>query len=66
LALTKKAGNFQTNNYGNGGLGDDEVSAQALDGSGTDNANFATPADGSFRADANVSLGASGRQVSSK
>ena len=40
------AGNFQTNNYGNGGLGNDEVEADALDGSGTNNANFSTPPDG--------------------
>lgn len=42
----EEAGNFQANNYGNGGLGNDEVYAQAIDGSGTDNANFSTPADG--------------------
>ncbi len=41
------AGNFQQNNYGNGGLGNDYVQAEAQDGSGTNNANFATPADGS-------------------
>ncbi|MDZ7791139.1 MAG: M36 family metallopeptidase [Xanthomonadales bacterium] len=41
------AGNFQTNNYGNGGAGGDAVRAEAQDGSGTDNANFFTPADGS-------------------
>ncbi len=41
------SGNFQFNNYGNGGLGDDEVRADALDGSDTDNANFFTPPDGS-------------------
>jgi uncharacterized repeat protein (TIGR01451 family) len=40
------AGNFQENNYGNGGLGSDSVNADAQDGSGTDNANFATPSDG--------------------
>ena len=40
------AGNFQENNYGNGGLGGDPVQADAQDGSGTDNANFATPPDG--------------------
>ncbi|MDO8367435.1 MAG: M36 family metallopeptidase [Saprospiraceae bacterium] len=40
------AGNFQSNNYGNGGLGNDEVYAQAIDGSGINNANFSTPADG--------------------
>lgn len=39
-------GNFQENNYGNGGLGSDSVNAEAQDGSGTCNANFGTPADG--------------------
>ena len=41
------AGNFQSNNYGRGGTGNDYVNADAQDGSGTNNANFATPADGS-------------------
>lgn len=41
------SGNFQVNNYGNGGLGADEVFAEAQDGGGTNNANFATPPDGS-------------------
>ena len=41
------AGNFQENNYGNGGAGSDSVNAEAQDGSGTCNANFSTPADGS-------------------
>ncbi len=40
------SGNFQFNNYGKGGLGGDQVIADALDGSGTNNANFATPPDG--------------------
>lgn len=40
------AGNFQVNNYGRGGLGGDDVRAEAQDGGGTNNANFATPADG--------------------
>lgn len=39
-------GNFQVNNYGNGGLGNDSVQAEAQDGAGTNNANFATPPDG--------------------
>ncbi|PKR80207.1 metalloprotease [Brumimicrobium salinarum] len=42
----ESSGNFQKNNYGNGGLGDDHVFAQAQDGGGTNNANFATPPDG--------------------
>lgn len=41
------SGNFQQNNYGNGGLGDDYVEAQGFDGGGTNNANFGTPEDGS-------------------
>lgn len=41
------SGNFQENNYGNGGLGVDYVFAEAVDGGGTNNANFATPPDGS-------------------
>ncbi len=41
------SGNFQVNNYGNGGTGGDEVNAEAQDGGGTNNANFATPPDGS-------------------
>ena len=40
------AGNFQENNYGNGGIGGDSVRSEAQDGSGTCNANFSTPADG--------------------
>ena len=40
------SGNFQENNYGNGGSGSDHVWAEGQDGSGTCNANFGTPADG--------------------
>lgn len=40
-------GNFQVNNYGNGGLGNDDVRAEAQDGGGTNNANFLTLPDGS-------------------
>ncbi len=40
------SGNFQENNYGNGGNGSDSVNAEAQDGSGTCNANFGTPGDG--------------------
>lgn len=43
--FTEDAGNFQFNNYGKGGLDDDQVFADALDGSGTNNANFSTPPD---------------------
>ena len=54
--FTEAAGNFQTNNYGRGGAGNDAVRAQAQDGGGLppisvgpplNNANFSTPADGS-------------------
>ncbi len=40
-------GNFQENNYGRGGSESDFVWADAQDGSGTNNANFGTPPDGS-------------------
>lgn len=40
------AGNFQANNLGRGGNGNDFVFADAQDGSGNNNANFSTPADG--------------------
>lgn len=40
------SGNFQENNYGRGGAGSDYVYAEAQDGGGTNNANFATPTDG--------------------
>ena len=42
----ESAGNFQLNNYGNGGLGADAVEADALDGSDINNAQFGTPPDG--------------------
>ncbi|WP_075341991.1 M36 family metallopeptidase [Tenacibaculum agarivorans] len=41
------SGNFQENNYGRGGSGSDSVNADSQDGSGTNNANFGTPPDGS-------------------
>jgi Zinc metalloprotease (elastase) len=44
--FTEVAGNFQVDNFGKGGRGSDAVQAEAQDGSGTDNANFATPPDG--------------------
>jgi extracellular elastinolytic metalloproteinase len=42
----ESAGNFQSNNYGKGGLQNDFVYADALDGGGTNNANFSSPVDG--------------------
>ena len=47
FGFTEAAGNFQTNNYGNGGSGNDGVKAEGLDGAGMNNANFSTPGDGS-------------------
>ncbi len=46
FGFNEQAGNFQANNYGKGGREGDYVRAEAQDGSGTDNANFSTPADG--------------------
>lgn len=46
LGFTEKAGNFEINNNGQGGLGNDFVYLNAQDGSGVNNANFATPPDG--------------------
>ena len=40
------AGNFQETNPARVGRGSDSVNAESQDGSGTDNANFATPRDG--------------------
>jgi len=40
------SGNFQNNNQGRGGLGNDYVIADAQDGGGSNNANFGTPVDG--------------------
>ncbi|OMH79201.1 Extracellular metalloproteinase 10 [Zancudomyces culisetae] len=42
----ENSGNFQENNFGRGGKENDGVIANAQDGSGTNNANFATPPDG--------------------
>jgi extracellular elastinolytic metalloproteinase len=46
FGFDEKSGNFQKNNFGRGGKGNDEVIANAQDGSGYNNANFATPPDG--------------------
>ncbi len=46
LGFTEASGNFQTSNFGKGGAQNDEVQVDAQDGSGTNNANFATPPDG--------------------
>lgn len=47
IGFTEGLWNFQQDNFGRGGAGNDAVSAQVQDGSGTNNANFGTPADGS-------------------
>jgi extracellular elastinolytic metalloproteinase len=44
--FTEEVGNFQADNFGRGGRDGDPVQAQAQDGGGYDNANFATPGDG--------------------
>ena len=44
--FTEAAGNFQEDNFGRGGGRSDSVNAEAQDGGGIDNANFATPPDG--------------------
>lgn len=46
VGFTESLWNFQQDNFGKGGTGRDAVSAQVQDGSGTNNANFGTPADG--------------------
>jgi extracellular elastinolytic metalloproteinase len=47
LGFNEAAGNFETNNNGLGGKGGDAVILNAQDGAGTNNADFATPVDGS-------------------
>lgn len=46
LGFTEQARNFQDDNFGRGGLGLDRVRAEGQDSTGTNNANFSTPADG--------------------
>lgn len=46
LGFNEKAGNFEFNNNGAGGRGNDFVILNTQDGSGMNNANFATPPDG--------------------
>jgi hypothetical protein len=47
LGFTETSRNFQTSNFSRGGAQNDAVQADAQDGSGFNNANFSTPADGS-------------------
>ncbi|MGB7202776.1 MAG: M36 family metallopeptidase [Pyrinomonadaceae bacterium] len=46
LGFTEAARNFQNDNFGRGGVGADRVRSEGQDSSGTNNANFSTPADG--------------------
>jgi hypothetical protein len=46
IGFTEATWNFQQDNFGKGGAGNDAVSTQVQDGSGTNNANFSTPNDG--------------------
>ncbi len=46
LGFDEASGNFQADNFGRGGFGGDPVLADAQDGSGLNNSNFATPPDG--------------------
>lgn len=46
LGFDEAAGNFQTTNFSGMGVGNDRVLADAQDNSGTNNANFSTPPDG--------------------
>ncbi|MGE3465536.1 MAG: M36 family metallopeptidase, partial [Pyrinomonadaceae bacterium] len=46
LGFTEPAFNFQNDNFMRGGAGGDRVRCEAQDSSGTNNANFSTPADG--------------------
>src|SRR5690606_17790504 len=46
LGFTESARNFQTNNFGKGGVGNDAVLAEAQDSSDLNNSNFFTPPDG--------------------
>lgn len=48
VGFTEGLWNFQQDNFGRGGAGNDAISAQVQDGSGTDNANFGTPDDGAY------------------
>ncbi|KAG9058167.1 hypothetical protein FS842_000921 [Serendipita sp. 407] len=45
--FNEKTFNFQNDNFGKGGSGNDRIKISVQDSGGTNNANFATPADGS-------------------
>ncbi len=46
LGFTEAFRNFQNDNFGRGGVAGDRIRAEGQDSSGTNNANFSTPADG--------------------
>ncbi|REC41558.1 metalloprotease [Chryseobacterium sp. 5_R23647] len=46
FGFTESARNFQQNNFGKGGVGNDFVLAESQDGEALNNANFTTPSDG--------------------
>lgn len=46
LGFTEQARNFQANNFGRGGVGNDRIAAEGQDFGSTNNANFATLPDG--------------------
>ncbi|HEX9959764.1 MAG TPA: M36 family metallopeptidase, partial [Pyrinomonadaceae bacterium] len=46
LGFTEQARNFQNDNFGRGGAGNDSISVEVQDSSGTNSTNFSTPADG--------------------
>jgi len=48
LGFTEPFANFQTDNFGRGGISGDPISADVQDGAGLNNANFFTVGDGSF------------------
>ncbi|HQU84652.1 MAG TPA: M36 family metallopeptidase [Pyrinomonadaceae bacterium] len=46
FGFNEQSRNFQTDNFGRGGLGEDSISVEIQEGTGTSGANFSTPADG--------------------
>ncbi len=46
IGFTEQMWNFQFDNFGKGGAGNDAIIAEVQDGSGTDNANMGTPDEG--------------------
>jgi hypothetical protein len=46
LGFTEAAGNFQNNNFGRSGAGNDALQADAQDGEGVNNSNMSTSGDG--------------------